>query len=175
MGHIWNVCKVSGIRAMPSHVNNQKLQPRFQLVSGPRSRVSYLRSCTIDQQPLLYVCMNVCACVRACVIRTRIPGRSFLPAPSLLLVISFGHYCPIARSSNCSLNRITCRDVIIINVINKIVCEICKISAHTVERRNTLADSWMHRLTTGRERERYIYLLQKNSADACMLSAHGYA
>lgn len=34
VGHIWNVCKVSGIRAMPSHVNNQKLQPRFQRVSG---------------------------------------------------------------------------------------------------------------------------------------------
>lgn len=58
MGHIWNVCKVSGgIRAMPSHVNNQKLQPRFQRVSerSRRSRVSHLRLCTIDRRlPLLY-------------------------------------------------------------------------------------------------------------------------
>lgn len=56
--HIWNVCKVSGIRAMPSHVNNQKLQPRFQRVSGHRSRVSHLRLCAIDRP--LY-CRCVCA------------------------------------------------------------------------------------------------------------------
>jgi len=66
VGHIWNVCKVSGIRAMPSHVNNQKLQPRFQRVSGHRSRASHLHLCAIDRSidPPLSP-LRRCACARA--------------------------------------------------------------------------------------------------------------
>lgn len=49
VGHIWNVCKVSGIRAMPSHVNNQKLQPRFQRVSGHTAHVCRIYVYTADR------------------------------------------------------------------------------------------------------------------------------
>lgn len=68
VGHIWNVCKVSGIRAMPSHVNNQKLQPRFQTSKrAHRSRVSHLRLCTADRSggrsPAIYAAVSY-VCMR---------------------------------------------------------------------------------------------------------------
>lgn len=91
MGHIWNVCKVSGIRAMPSHVNNQKLQPRFQRVSGHRSRVSHLRSCTIDRATTALSC--------AC--DSRIPDRSFIRAA----LLAFGHCCVAANREGSSVSH----------------------------------------------------------------------
>lgn len=78
VGHIWNVCKVSGIRAMPSHVNNQKLQPRFQRVSGHTAHVCRIYVYTADR-------LAVYAC-RTCARDSRVygsrahtrPPRSFI-------------------------------------------------------------------------------------------------
>lgn len=79
VGHIWNVCKVSGIRAMPSHVNNQKLQPRFQRVSGHTAHTCVVIQ-PIDRGPrpiaYLYEC-RTCACAT----RERIPDRRSFIAP----------------------------------------------------------------------------------------------
>lgn len=70
VGHIWNVCKVSGIRAMPSHVNNQKLQPRFQRVSGHTAHVCRIYVYTAN---------------RVCTARERIPDRRSFIAPRVAL------------------------------------------------------------------------------------------
>lgn len=84
VGHIWNVCKVSGIRAMPSHVNNQKLQPRFQRVSGYTAHVCRIYVYTADRSAGLYIAglymRNVrVRATRVCTTRERIPDhRSFI-------------------------------------------------------------------------------------------------
>ena len=60
---------------MPSHVNNQKLQPRFQRVSGHTAHVCRIYVYTVDRLSRLYWpavhecrCTYACACVRlACV------------------------------------------------------------------------------------------------------------
>lgn len=75
---------------MPSHVNNQKLQPRFQRVSGHRSRVSHLRLCAIDRPPLplcmympciIQIAAHICVWLHnSC---AHIPHRSFIALRSL--------------------------------------------------------------------------------------------
>lgn len=74
VGHIWNVCKVSGIRAMPSHVNNQKLQPRFQRVSGhtPLTCVAFTFMRPIDRAPAIAGPIYGAAVPYVCVPRLRV-------------------------------------------------------------------------------------------------------
>jgi len=73
VGHIWNVCKVSGIRAMPSHVNNQKLQPRFQRVSGHTAHVCRIYVYTADRSGRLFA-----GYVRVPYVCERIPDHAAL-------------------------------------------------------------------------------------------------
>lgn len=86
VGYIWNVCKVSGIRAMPSHVNNQKLQPRFQRVNGHTAHVCRIYVYTVDRSGRLYCRLYTSAgtyacATRVCTTRERIPDRRSFIAP----------------------------------------------------------------------------------------------
>lgn len=119
VGHIWNV---SGIRAMPSHVNNQKLQPRFQRVSGHTAHVCRIYVCTAGSiGPAIAglhtsdddVCTRVCMCMRAsiraciCIRLTSAYQTATHLSPRVALADTSAPWCCclITRASNWRVSR----------------------------------------------------------------------